>query len=305
MDSKPAALTTRHVCFIAMVVVLAGIFHHALGVVVGSALENENYGHILLVWPISAVLLYSSANKILAAPSYSWIGGAAVVLFLAGFVYFSTRAADVNEDNYLSAAILFFILCCLAAFLSCYGTAAFRAGTFPLLFLLLTVPVPEFLLQPAISFLQDRSGDATCFLYRLAHVPYVRHGIVISLPKIDIQIAEECSGIRSTMVLVLSSLVLGHLYLRKWWSRTLFALAVIPITIAKNGLRIFFLSVAGTYWDPSFLTGRLHHQGGFVFFMLAFGTLMLLIWMLQKLEPGRTPADSSSPSPSPVARASF
>src|SRR5262249_46074595 len=150
--------------------VLAGVFHHALSIVVGSSLENENYGHILLVWPISAVLLYSSANKILAAPRYSWIGGAALVLLLACSAYFSKRVETLSEDSYLSTAILIFILCCLAAFQFCYGTTAFRAGAFPLLFLLLTAPLPAFLLDPSISFLQDKSGDVTCFLYRIAQV---------------------------------------------------------------------------------------------------------------------------------------
>jgi exosortase len=300
MDAKATAVTMRHVCFAVLVVLLAGVFHHALGVVVGSSLSDDNYGHILLVWPISAVLLYFSTPKILKAPAWSKAGGAALGLLLAGFAYFSAHAAGVSDDNYLSAAILFFVLCLLAGFLLCYGAAAFRAGAFPLLFLLFTVPLPTFVLQPFVTFLQDGSGDATCFLYRVAHVPYVRHGIVISLPKIDIQIAEECSGIRSTMVLVLAGLVLGHLYLRKWWTQLLFGLSIIPITIAKNGFRIFFLSVAGTYWEPSFLTGRLHHQGGFVFFILAFGALMLLIWVLQKLESGRHASESGSPSVRPA-----
>ena len=118
----------------------------------------------------------------------------------------------------------------------------------------------------------------------MAHVPFVRHGVVLQLPRIDIYVAEECSGIRSSLVLILSSLVLGHLYLKSFWSKTLLMLAVVPMTIAKNGLRIFVLSTLGIYVNPSFLSGRLHHQGGFIFFGLAFAGLVVFIWFFQKLE---------------------
>jgi exosortase len=304
VEVKPSS-TMRHVCFAALVIVSAAVFHRALGIVVGSSLSDENYGHILLVWPVSAVLLFSEWKRVLATAKYSPAAGLALLLPATGFAYVSAQAGVLSESSYLSLSILFFILSCLISFVVCYGPAAFRIAAFPLLFLLLTVPVPEFLLQPTISMLQDRSGDVTCALYRLAHVPYVRHGIILSLPKVDLQIAEECSGIRSTMVLVLSSLVLGHLYLKSAWSKALLFLSVLPITIAKNGLRIFVLSTLGTYWDPSFLTGRLHHQGGFIFFALAFGGLLLLIWVLQKLGAGQKPANTAAPPASPLLKESL
>lgn len=302
VESKPASSVMRHVYFAALVVLSAVVFRRALGVVVGSSLSDENYGHILLVWPVSAVLLYSVGRKMLAKAKYSPMAGVALLLPIGSFAYLSAHSGAMSESAYLSASIMLFVISCLVAFVLCYGTAAFRVAAFPLLFLLLTVPVPEAVLQPAISMLQDRSGDVTCVLYRVAHVPYVRHGIVVSLPKLDIQIAEECSGIRSTMVLLLSSLVLGHLYLESLWSKVLLTLAVIPVTIAKNGLRIFVLSTLGTYWDPSFLTGRLHHQGGFIFFALAFAALLLLIWMLQKCGANRKAPKTATPAAHPVLK---
>jgi len=294
MQAKPVSLTRRHLYFAALLILWAAVFRQALGTVVGSSLSDENYGHILLVWPVSAFLLYSAGKNIFAKVEYNPVAGLALLLPMAAFAYISGHVSSLSESGYISLSILCFVSCSLLAFVLCYGMGAFRAAAFPLLFLLLTVPVPEAVLQPVISVLQDRSGDVTCFLYQVAHVPYVRHGIVISLANLDIQIVQECSGIRSTMVLVLASLVLAHLYLKSWLSKALLVLSVIPLTIAKNGLRIFTLSTLGTYWDSSFLTGRLHHQGGFVFFALAFGALLLLIWILQKAEADRTPARAPS-----------
>jgi len=57
-------------------------------------------------------------------------------------------------------------------------------------------------------------------------------------------------------------------------------LAAIPLSIAKNGFRIFMLSVLAVYVDPSFLHGWLHHQGGIVFFLVFLAGLFALLWLL-------------------------
>jgi exosortase len=306
MDHKRVSVGTRHLYFALLLVLCALVFHQSLSLLVGSSLSDDRYSHIILVWPVSLVLLFLGRKKILAKAAYSPVAGGIALLFIAcSATVMFTHGEAITANAYQTSSILLFISSCLAIFVLCYGTAAFRSAAFPLLFLLLTVPLPDFILQPSISFLQDTSGDATCALYRIAHVPYVRHGIVLSLAKLDIQIAEECSGIHSTMVLVLSSLVLGHLYLKSGWSKALLTLSVVPITIAKNGLRIFVLSTLGTYWDPSFLTGRLHHQGGFIFFGLAFAGLLLLIWIFQKVESRFWPVNLGASASEPALKASL
>ncbi len=43
---------------------------------------------------------------------------------------------------------------------------------------------------------------------------------------------------------------------------------MLPLAIVKNGIRIVSLSLLARHVNPSFLTGQLHHEGGFVFFLL-------------------------------------
>jgi exosortase/archaeosortase family protein len=61
----------------------------------------------------------------------------------------------------------------------------------------------------------------------------------------------------------------------------------VPVLIIKNGVRIATLTLLAVRVDPSFLTGRLHHQGGFVFFGFAMLILLPLLWWLQKMEAPR------------------
>ena len=67
--------------------------------------------------------------------------------------------------------------------------------------------------------------------------------------------------------------------------------ATAPLSIAKNALRIVTLSVLATRVDPGFLTGRLHHQGGIVFFMISLAVLVLLLWILRRAEARRPPLE--------------
>jgi len=105
---------------------------------------------------------------------------------------------------------------------------------------------------------------------------------VLSIPGLTVEVAKECSCIRSSLMLLVTSMVLAHLFLRSIWRKTVVMLAAIPLSVAKNGLRIFILSMLGTRVDPGFLHGNLHHHGGIVFFAAALLAQLLLLWLLSR-----------------------
>src|SRR5581483_3178140 len=141
-----------------------------------------------------------------------------------------------------------------------------RRALFPLLFLYLLAPIPEPIMTRIVVGLQHASADTADVLYSLAGVPVVRHGQFFILANQQIEVARECSGIRSSIALFITGLVFGHLLLHKGWSKVLLVAAILPLGIFKNGLRIFSLSTLATYVDPRFLSGPLHHNGGIIFF---------------------------------------
>jgi exosortase/archaeosortase family protein len=62
----------------------------------------------------------------------------------------------------------------------------------------------------------------------------------------------------------------------------------IPLSVAKNGLRIFVLGVLATRVDPSFLDGNFHRHGGIIFFLIALAAISLLLWILRRGEDKKT-----------------
>jgi exosortase len=129
-------------------------------------------------------------------------------------------------------------------------------------------------------------------------VPVSQDGVVLNIPGLTVEVSQECSSIRSSSMLLVTTMVLAQVLLRSPWRKALVIAVAIPLSIAKNGLRIFTISMLGTHVDPGYLTGRLHHQGGIVFFMIALATVFLLIWLLRRGEDSYVPAAALLPASS-------
>jgi len=121
----------------------------------------------------------------------------------------------------------------------------------------------------------------------------------VSIPGLDIEVARDCSSIRSSLMLVVTTMVLAHLFLRSGWRKALLALAAIPLSVAKNGLRIFTIAELGTRIDPGFLNGKLHHNGGILFFGLSVVAVGVLLWILRRTEEDRSENQKIRPTVRP------
>ena len=133
---------------------------------------------------------------------------------------------------------------------------------------LLSAPFPEEAIERTEGRVTGRGYNTTGLNGDMKKTGAI--GIASDLPPtVAIEIADECSGIRSSLALVMTVLLAGHMFLTSAWKKALLALAVIPLTIVKNGIRIVSLTLLAVHVNPSFLTGQLHHEGGIVFFVLA------------------------------------
>ena len=154
----------------------------------------------------------------------------------------------------------------------------------PLLFLLLLVPFPEIVIDKAIFALQVGSSDVAYGLLRMLNVPALKEGFILRLPMVNLEVAKECSGIRSSIALLITVLVAAELGLRSSWTKLLLVIAIIPILVIKNGVRIVTIYLLAAYVNPAFLHGWLHSSGGIVFYLLGLVALIPVGVLLQKRE---------------------
>lgn len=249
------------------------------------ALRDDQYTHILLILPVSVTLIFldwkssETSAALPSSPGIILLAAALVVTALARWQIF-----PLHRDEQVSLNMLALVMWWIGDFVVSFGTRAFRRALFPLCFLFWIVPIPEFVLNPVIRLLQAGSAQSARLLFEAAGLPVAQTGTQITVPGLTIEVARECSSIRSSLMLVVTTLVLAQMLLRSVWRKAFVIAVAIPISVAKNGLRIFVLAMLTTRVDRSFIDGRLHHQGGIIYFLIALAAIILLIWAFRRGE---------------------
>jgi len=262
------------------------LFRQTLSSLASLSLHDELASHILLIPLISAFLIYLDRKRIFRDPRYCPFVGMPLLL-TAVVLWYSLKIplSSLNNTDRLSVDAALIVLAWVAVFILFYGTGSFKTAAFPLLFLLLMSPLPVVVAEHMVSLLQKGSAGTCYALFRLIGVPVIRHGFRFSLPGVDIEVAEQCSGIHSGLSLFIVGLLAQHALLQDNWKKACFILCIFPIAIFKNAVRIVTIAWLGIHVNPGFFHGQLHHQGGLPFALLSLALMAGLLWLLKSPLP--------------------
>jgi exosortase len=247
--------------------------------------KSAYYTHVVLIPLVSAYLVFTRRKEIFGEVGYAFVPGGAVAglgLILLGAAAALASGWSKNDSCALVACAT--VLVVIGAFILIFGLRAFRAARFEMLFLAFMVPLPTVVEYWIIRVLQLGSAEFVAFLFQFTGMPVLRDGVVFHLPGISIEVAPQCSGIRSSLALVITCVLAGHMFLKTTWKKILLVLVVLPITMLKNGIRIVTLSVLAVYVDRGFLESSLHRDGGIVFFVLALLLMAPILFVLRRSE---------------------
>jgi exosortase len=284
----------RWILLVTVAVIAA--FHRDLYALLLLAFSDERYTYVLFV-PLGSLAMGRAGGFSRGARwSSPWLGGA--LLSAGALAYLASWPLLSADSPYrLSFRILSILVIWLGGVAACCGRAFLVSFRAPLTFLLCGIPLPAWCLDFISWFMQKGSAEATYVLFRLVGVPVFRTGMEFTLPNVVIEVAEECSGIRSGMSLLLVSIVTGYLFLRLTGTRCVFVAAAIPIVIVKNAVRIVCISLLGIYVNPEFFHGTLHRSGGAAFSMVAIAGMGGLLLALKKIEDRRSLRHRASTGP--------
>lgn len=277
----------RNLCFLCAV--LAAIFFVPLwGLLRYSVEPGSLYSHIILI-PFVSLYLGWINRKSLPVPArgpFAAVGlfsGLGILLILLYFVL-SRAGVEFSRDDFLSITIGSFYCFVIAAAIFCLGNTFCRKVFFPLAFLVFIIPFPASVTTALENASKYASAGTYEFLMKLCGATYYREGFTFALPGLNIQVAQECSGIRSSLVLFITSLIAGYLFLSKRRNRALISLLVLPLGVLRNAFRILVLSLLTVHWDPRVIDSPLHHQGGPLFFALSLVPFLLALYLLSRSE---------------------
>ncbi len=157
--------------------------------------------------------------------------------------------------------------------------------TFPLGYFLLAVPLPY--LSELSGILQLGVARICKHLFSFFHFPLSQEGIFLSFPNASFEIAADCTGIKSWLVLL--SLAIFFLYFLhiSFWKKVSVAALIIPISFLSNLLRVCVLLVFGFYQGQDVAMRYWHDFSGMVFYGLACSFVLLVLMFMKRYEPAK------------------
>ena len=274
-----------------LVAVLLALYAPVLVRLVKQWWTDSDYSHGFLVPLLSAYLIWQRRDKlteVVRKPS-NW--GLVVVLGSLGLLFLGSLGAEL----FLTRISILGTICGLIVYFS--GWKLLRAMAFPLAFLLFAIPIPVIIYNEIVFPLQFiASRFATSCLEMLNLFPIMREGNVLVMPGMRLEVVEACSGIRSLMSLLALAAGYGYLAEKSLPVRWFLILAMVPLAIVSNGMRVMITALMTNYIGPQAAEGFMHEFSGWVIFVVAtalfLGLHNLTIFVRKKM--GWMPADSNA-----------
>jgi exosortase C (VPDSG-CTERM-specific) len=279
--------------------VLAVVFGRSLFNLATFSFHSEFYSYILLIPAVSIYLVWIKRGEL--KPELRSNLSIALLLFATGAAalvgyWLALRHGWAQErPDRLAVTTLSFLLFLLGGGFLFLGSKYLRALTFPVAFLFFCIPFPMVVRSGIETFLQHGSAEIAYLMLTATGMPVFRTGTYFQLPSMQLEVAPECSGIHSTMVLVITSLLAAYLFLKTPSTRWILMLVVIPLALLRNGFRIFVIAQLCVRIGPQMIDSAIHRRGGPVFFVLSLVPLFLLLLYLSKRESRKTQAMAARP----------
>jgi exosortase len=249
--------------------------------------NNPEYTHLAVVPLVSGFFLWFGRKQFMDEKADLVIGAVLVAFGLISMILLNTVAFDDSVTGLFFKGIGMIIVI-YGLFVLCWGFKSLKKLAFPFIFLLLAIPFPSGVLNAVISFLQQGSAAMVEALYTMLGQSFIRDGVMFHLNTLSITIAPECSGIRSTMALIITGAIAVEMFLNNGWNKILMLLLIIPMSLLKNAIRIVSITLLAQYVDMSFLTDSfLHKSGGVFFYLIVLVIYFPLLFLLSRLEHRR------------------
>lgn len=276
----------RLICFLAAFTLLTLAFGKPLLALATYAAATDLHSHVLLIPLISGYLLFTRRaqlpNEYACSPTWT----ALLIIFALAPLLIALGLVNValGENDRLSLIALSFVCLVAATGFLFLGRKWMAAAAFPFAFLIFMVPLPSGLVNWLETASKLASAEAAALLFSITGTPMLREGPVFHLPGIALEVAQECSGIRSSWVLFITSILASNLFLQSPWRRFVLVALVIPLGILRNGLRILAIGLLCVHLGPQMIHSFVHKQGGPIFFAISLIPLFLLLWWLRQRE---------------------
>jgi exosortase len=243
--------------------------------------EFPNLSHGFAIPFIAAYLLWARRDRLLHSPLTSSRWGVPVLVIGLGALVIGVA----SDEPFLARVAIIPILMGLTLFLA--GTAIARTAAFAIAYLAFMIP-PPWSTMKLITY-RSRLLDAEVSASALSWlgVPVYREGVLLNLPSITLEVADECSSIPAIAALLALGLAYAAIARRALLARIILVAITLPLAITANIIRIISVSWAAYAIGPWTLETTYHMFNGTVNFLFTFFLLVAADALLERLIPAR------------------
>jgi len=228
---------------------------------------DNNYDHGVIV-PLAAIyLVWRKRNILKTLESESLLAGIYLILLGIIFYFIGIRVEFLRVTVFSFFSVLFGLL------LYVYGKNITKELLFPILFLLLMIPIPfiDGLTLPLKLFASTASEG----FIKLVGIPVVRNGTLIYLKNFTFEVATSCSGLKSLVLVTTVGIFYAYVMQSKLSRRILVSFLAVFIAIIANISRIILTALASYYFGEKVAFTLTHDFSGIIVFVIAGAMLVL------------------------------
>ena len=231
---------------------------------------NPDYSHGLVLPFVAFYLIWRRKEAYDQQPIAPSNFGLLVMVGGLGLLFLG----ELGAEYFITRVSLLVLLCGLILFF--LGWGHLRIAAFPIAILLLAIPLPAVIFYQITFPLQLLASGLAAFLLEVSRVPVLREGNLIVLPNITLEVVEACSGIRSLFTLLTLTILYGYFLEKKMAIRFILIGLTVPLALFCNGLRIMGTGVLTQYVDPEAAENFFHLFSGWLIFLVALVSLLLI-----------------------------
>ncbi len=261
------------------ILLLAGIYFSTFSWLVNKDWTRGDYSYGVLIPFIVLYLLWEKKDRFFSESSEpTWYG---FILFLPGIMLFWVgKLAGEFFILYFSCWLIIAGLCWIN-----FGMEKIKVIAFPLFFSLTMFPLPNFINVKITLKLKLISSKFGVILMRMWGMSAFREGNVIDLGFTKLQVVDACSGLRYLFSMIVLSILIAYFYRGRLWKKLTVIISSVPLTIFSNSLRIALTGILAEKFGQKMITGFFHEFEGLLIFMITLGTMLLEIWIMDRLFP--------------------
>ena len=268
------ASKTALLCLSALLAVL--LYYPVLAGLFRQWLDDPNYTHGLLIPIISAFFLFRDREALRGASGGGGEYLGIPLILLASVLLVGGTAASELYTTRVSLPILL-----MGMILFLRGAAFARRAAFPVLFLLMMVPLPYIVYYKMTFPMQIMSAKLSAGVLKMINVSIIRQGNILLLPGYTLEVVAACSGLRSLMTMVTLAMIFAAFSPLSPARKILLVISAVPVAVAANTIRLVVTALGAYTVGPEFADGPLHELSGLIVFMAGLLLLMLSAGVLR------------------------